>query len=108
LGRHNKPRKGIDVNTHFEEDPDTGKNYIRWWVYLQNKYQRADHLDLRETYQANSRTDGCRKCIDDIDSRIQPRRQFVNVTPGLARPEYLGAKYGEDSIWRVAGLKGAK
>ena len=68
----------------------------------------AHHINIPETYQADARANGRRKRIDDIDSRNQPRRQFVTATLRWTRPKYLRSKHGDDGIWRIASLKVAE
>ena len=64
--------------------------------------------NLFTTYLANASTNGCRKRIEDIYDRIQPRQEFVTATLKLTRTKCLFSKYGEDSVGRIAGLEAAQ
>ena len=78
-----------------------------WDTCMPIKHQfRYDCMpELFGTCQANTASNDPRKRAKDIDSGIQPLRQFVVRTTRSVEPRNLFIKYTEDGIWRITILE---
>ena len=103
--RYNSLRESIR-DTYRKEDADAGKDYIRRWECLLQKYECVELEKMcPKAYQASTRLKNGRESLQNVHCWIEPFGPSFIATAGLIQFLDLLLKKSDNGTRSVTGLE---